>query len=745
MPSRDRIVGIQERYPYLFAPVAEVAVGGRGEIQPAQGLDRLLLLTGNILLAYQFREARDDEEMSARVRQYLAEPSRDRLADLHLTVATLRPSWLTLLLGFPEGEPGSASRPTRDELGAALDAYRRLLEARESSFGVNPEMPVDLSGAEGRLARVLTSGLDLAFRRTEECDGTGLELVRADLSLNLFPFCLADGDTGLLLFASCGSGGPAYVSATDGSDAARPEPPIASSLAEVYLSLGQYARAKAVLSELRDRGVIGPDDATLLAATYALYGFRCYQKADFEKSAQCFEQSLKLRPDLVRSYYQLCLAYTKKGEPDRAIDSLHRLADKYPKQRKTYELLGDLFCEQENYAKALLMYDRAVSLEPVPSFIERKRDRVREKIDEVRRAPREALARARVKGPARLAEFLSDMTREAELGLYFPIVGRDAEIAEMIEILCCRDKRNPLLVGEAGVGKSALVEELNLRIAEGRVPAALAAKRVYLMSISTILAGAKFRGQFEERFLDLIKDLRDENSILFIDNIQTVIAAGSARGGGLDAAALLKPALVKGEIQVVGTTTYDEYQANIEKDPSLTRCFQLVRVEEPDLDAMRLILIGSIPRYEAFHDVTVDAGGLARALPTMRRAMREGSFPDRALDILDRACARVALARGGAARGEDDPPPNVTEDDLLAAVAGIARVPQPRLAASADTRLQEIEGALRRRVVGQEEAVSAVARLLRTAARGLKIHPRRPNGVFLFVGPTGVGKTELAR
>src|SRR5262249_34621716 len=226
--------------------------------------------------------------------------------------------------------------------------------------------------------------------------------------------------------------------------------------------------------------------------------------------------------------------------------------------------------------------------------------------------------RARVKGPAKLAEFLSDMTREAELGLYFPIVGREAELAEMIEILCCRDKRNPLLLGEAGVGKTALVEELALRIAEGRIPQALADKRIYLMSVSTILAGAKFRGQFEERFLDLLKDLRDESAILFIDNIQTVIASGSARGGGLDAAALLRPALVKGEIQVVGATTYEEYQANIEKDPSLTRCFQLVRLEEPDLDATRAILLGSIRRYEEFHGGTIDPAGGARPLPTMR-------------------------------------------------------------------------------------------------------------------------------
>jgi len=271
------------------------------------------------------------------------------------------------------------------------------------------------------------------------------------------------------------------------------------------------------------------------------------------------------------------------------------------------------------------------------------------------------------------------------------------------------------------------------------------------MSVSTLLAGAKYRGQFEERFLDLMKDLREENCILFIDHIQTLIASGSARGGGLDASALVKPALVRGELQVIGTTTFDEYQANIERDPSLARLFQMVRIEEADLEATRAILLAAKERYERFHGVRIDSDGMGRSLETMRRMLRDGALPDRALDVLDRACARASLqARKGLRENSEAADaggaiPVVGEAEMHAAIAGIARVPLSNLRAAADGRLREIESRLRRRVVGQEEAIGSVSRVLRTASRGLKLHPRRPNGVLLFVGPTGVGKTELAR
>ncbi len=752
MSGADPILGLHERFPYLFVQSPDAAPPLDREVLLSRTLERLLLFTGSVILAHQFHEARDDEEMGARVRQYLSEPSRDRLADLHLAVVSQRPEWLARLLGFPgAGDP--RSEPVRDDLMAALTAYRRLLEARDTYGGGSEPPPAEFAGVEERLTEILHENLDVSLRRGP-CgrpsglavpEGASITLVREGTELPLFPFCMASGESSLLLLGSCGSAGPAYIDAAGGGDVPRSEPEVLTALAEVFLALGQYARAKAVLGELRERGVIAADDPTLLAATYALYGFRCYQKADYEKSAQRLEQSLKLRPDLVRSYYQLCLAYTKKGQPDRAIESLRKLSERFPQQRKTFELLGDLFFEQENFTRALLMYDRALELERGLGVIERKRERVVERIDEGRRSPREALARARTRGSARTVEFLSDMTREAELGLYFPIVGREAELGEVIEVLCCRDKRNALLVGEAGVGKSAMVQELALRIAQGKVPAALVDKRIYLMSVSTLLAGAKFRGQFEERFLDLMKDLREEDCILFIDNIQTLIASGSARGGGLDAAALVKPALVRGEVQVIGTTTYDEYQANIEKDASLSRLFQIVRLEEPDLEATRAILLGARERYEDFHGVRIDREGLSRSLETMRRALRDGAFPDRALDALDRACARVSLEHRAALHDDPEEIPRVGEAEMLAAIASIARVPLPKLMAAADGRLDEIESALKRRVVGQDEAVGAVARVLRTAARGLKLNPRRPNGVLLFIGPTGVGKTELAR
>jgi ATP-dependent Clp protease ATP-binding subunit ClpC len=338
-------------------------------------------------------------------------------------------------------------------------------------------------------------------------------------------------------------------------------------------------------------------------------------------------------------------------------------------------------------------------------------------------------------------EYLLDMTAEAAAGRYHRVVGRDREIDETIEILCCRDKNNPLLVGDSGVGKTALVQDLVLRIVEGQVPERLRGRKVYLLNVATLLAGAKYRGQFEERMLELLGELRGENCIVFLDNMQTLVGSGLTRGGGLDTASIIRPALTRGEIQAIGATSFEEFHNSIEREPAFARCFQAVKLEEPELETTGRILLAAKDRFEAFHGVRFDEAGLLASVDVVKRCQRDGRLPDTALDVMDLAAARVAMAVAQAQRDDGV----VSEDDLLQAVAHRTGVPLSRLTEPLRKRLGRVERVLAGRVVGQPEAIRQIAPVVRSTRQGIKLQPDRPNGVFLFVGPSGVGKTEMAK
>ena len=394
-----------------------------------------------------------------------------------------------------------------------------------------------------------------------------------------------------------------------------------------------------------------------------------------------------------------------------------------------------------------------------------------------------------------LEQYGVDLTQKAAEGKLDPVIGRKSEISRLMQILSRRTKNNPCLVGEPGVGKTAVIEGLAQQIAAGVVPDSMKEKRILTMDLSGMVAGSKYRGEFEERMKRLIQEVKNAgNIILFLDEVHTIIGAGGAEGA-IDASNILKPSLARGEVQLIGATTIAEYRKHIEKDAALERRFQPVTVEEPREEQCLEILEGLKAKYEEHHHVEIEADALKAAVRLSSRYISDRFLPDKAIDVVDEACSKVSL-RGfkapesiyqleelieklrvdleDAIRSGDmneatvlnkeredakkkldqtrsrfqkrmsEKEVVVTEDDMALVVAEWTKVPVQRLKESESARLQKLEQTLHKRVIGQDEAVSAVAKAVRRGRVGLK-DPKRPIGSFLFLGPTGVGKTELSK
>jgi ATP-dependent Clp protease ATP-binding subunit ClpA len=347
--------------------------------------------------------------------------------------------------------------------------------------------------------------------------------------------------------------------------------------------------------------------------------------------------------------------------------------------------------------------------------------------------------------PARdaLARFATSLNRQAADGRLDPVIGRDKEITRAIHVLARRRKNNPLFVGDPGVGKTALAEGLALRIHRGEVPAPLRDAEIFALDVGALLAGTRYRGDFEERLKAVLRELESRpGAVLFIDEIHTLVGAGSTSGGAMDASNLLKPTLAAG-LRCMGSTTWDELRSHFEKDRALARRFQKVEVAEPSVDDTVLILEGLRPRYEEFHGVRYTPEAVRAAAELSARHLHDRRLPDKAIDLLDEAGADVRLA-GAEPEREGDARPEVGVGVVERILSAMANVPPRTVAGSDRERLRTLQPELQARVFGQDEAIGQLASAIKLARAGLR-DSRKPVGSFLFTGPTGVGKTEVAR
>jgi len=476
------------------------------------------------------------------------------------------------------------------------------------------------------------------------------------------------------------------------------------------------------------------------------------------------------------------LARRAKRAIEFAVDEARRLNSSYI---SVEHLLLGLLRESEGVAFSVL--------ESLGITLERTRD-------EVNRVAKQEAVRTRTTGRAAtrtptLDQLGTDLTALARADKLDPIIGRNKEIERIVQILSRRTKNNPALIGEAGVGKTAIVEGLAQRIVAGEVPEVLQGKRIIALDIGALVAGTKYRGEFEERLKRVIEEEKTAgNCILFIDEMQTIVGAGAAEGA-VDASNILKPSLSRGEIQCIGAATLDDYRKYVEKDPALERRFQPVLVAEPTMEETQEILRGIKHRYEEFHQLDISDEALQTAATLATRYIADRFLPDKAIDLIDEASSRVRIKRGSAPIGlaearralesvrkekeaaiaaqqyeysgelrdrelqlterietmekewqvkKEQGRPVVTSEDIAEVASMWTGIPVIKLTIDETSRLLQMEEALHHRIIGQDEAINTVAKAVRRARAGLK-DPRRPIGVFIFLGPTGVGKTELVR
>ncbi|RKH38027.1 ATP-dependent Clp protease ATP-binding subunit ClpA [Corallococcus sicarius] len=338
-----------------------------------------------------------------------------------------------------------------------------------------------------------------------------------------------------------------------------------------------------------------------------------------------------------------------------------------------------------------------------------------------------------------LEAYATQLNAEAKAGRIDPLIGRDKELERTIQVLCRRRKNNPLYVGEAGVGKTAIAEGLALHITEGRVPEALKDAVVYSLDMGALLAGTKFRGQFEERLKGVLKALQElPDAILFIDEIHTIVGAGATSGGSMDASNLLKPALASGRLRCIGSTTFQEFKASFERDRALSRRFQKIEVPEPSVEDTVLILEGLRSRYEEHHHVKYAEGALRAAAELAAKHINDRFLPDKAIDVIDESGAAERLKPEGVRTG------NVTAHDVEQVVSKMAKIPAKSVSASEGVQIQNLDKELKGVIFGQDKAIDEMVSAIKLSRSGLRA-PEKPIGSFLFSGPTGVGKTELAK
>ncbi|MFZ5775782.1 MAG: ATP-dependent Clp protease ATP-binding subunit ClpA [Thermodesulfobacteriota bacterium] len=400
------------------------------------------------------------------------------------------------------------------------------------------------------------------------------------------------------------------------------------------------------------------------------------------------------------------------------------------------DVLAAIFAETESFA-VYFLHSEGISKLDVTEYISHSLPGGAQPREEQK--PEEKKEGGEPKQSDALEKYTISFRDRAEEGRIDPLVGRDLELERVMQTLCRRRKNNPMLVGEPGVGKTAIAEGLALRIHEGRVPELLNDVEIRLLDMGGLLAGTKYRGDFEQRLKAVVTAVeQDPRIILFIDEIHTIVGAGATSGGSMDASNLLKPALQAGTMRCIGSTTYEEYRNHIEKDRALSRRFQKIDITEPSVEETVAILTGLLPKYEEHHGVSYSTTAVRAAAELADRYITDRFLPDKAIDVLDEVGASFRLAEAGRKRRA------VTVRDVEKVVSRLARIPAKSATGADLSRLRELDATLRTRIFGQDHAIGALVTAVKRARAGLK-RPEGPTGSFLFAGPTGVGKTEVAR
>jgi ATP-dependent Clp protease ATP-binding subunit ClpA len=408
------------------------------------------------------------------------------------------------------------------------------------------------------------------------------------------------------------------------------------------------------------------------------------------------------------------------------------------KEVSVANVLVAIFSEKHSHAAYLLTLQDVARLDVV-NYISHGLSKTTDERETRGEEPLQPEGEREGEGSSALEKYTTNLNRLAQEGKIDPLIGRTLEIERTIEILCRRRKNNPLYVGEAGVGKTALVEGLARMIVEGGVPEVLAGNTVYSLDLGSLIAGTKYRGDFEKRLKAVLAELRKQaGSILFIDEIHTVIGAGAASGGVMDASNLIKPALANGELRCIGSTTYQEYRGIFEKDHALTRRFQKIDVVEPTVEETIEILRGLRARFEEHHGIRYDDEALRAAAELSARHINDRHLPDKAIDVIDEAGARQRLKHAGERKD------SVTVEQIEDVVARIARIPPKTVSSNDRDVLRNLERNLKLVIYGQDRAIETLSSAIKMSRSGLG-DQRKPVGSFLFAGPTGVGKTEVTR
>lgn len=468
------------------------------------------------------------------------------------------------------------------------------------------------------------------------------------------------------------------------------------------------------------------------ALTHCINSVQMNREGEYLKAAAELELALAVRPDLPVLYHELARAYEAANDLQQAAAVINRLLERFPISDEGYVTLGDIFAAKGDWARANRAYEKSLSINPYHPGLISKRNLLKGKV--------EARPPAAEKPEAPSDDLLENLNSVLALKQREPLLGRSEELNILMEILTCRDKKNAVIVGDAGIGKTSLIRELVHRALSGDVPAALRGRKFYLLNAGSLIAGARFRGQFEERVLDVARKIKDQGDILVVENIHQLVSSGSSRGSALDSSSLIKPFLSKGALTVIGTTDPESYSNIREKDAAFLKFFHTLNLEELPLETVKEITASRKKLYEDFHNVTIPDGLFEGCLELVKMSMTDRMLPESVLDLMDRTCASAALS---ASIGRT--PAAVTEPALLETLSEMSGISYERLSRLTPERLASLEENLAQSVIGQEEAIQKAARVVRACKLGYDLHPYRPDGVLLFVGPTGVGKTELAK